>query len=140
MNRMTLVCKSIGDIEDVASKIAAITSHSDVVAFYGSMGAGKTTLIKAICKHLGVIDTVSSPTFSIVNEYFSSKNDMVYHFDFYRIKNTTEAMDLGYEHYLFSGKKCFIEWPEQIEELLDFPHACVYITVDGEARHIKIDY
>jgi tRNA threonylcarbamoyladenosine biosynthesis protein TsaE len=89
-----------------------------VFAFYGAMGAGKTTFIKAICKELGSEDYVTSPTFALINEYSTSSGSVIYHFDFYRIKKIEEAFDLGYEDYIYSGNYCFIEWPEMIESLL----------------------
>jgi tRNA threonylcarbamoyladenosine biosynthesis protein TsaE len=87
--------------------------------FDGEMGAGKTTLIKAVCKQLGVVDEVSSPTFSLVNEYKTTIGKTIYHFDFYRIKNIEEVYDIGYEDYFFSGNICLIEWPEKVSELLE---------------------
>ena len=89
-----------------------------VFAFYGAMGAGKTTFIKAICKELGSADYVTSPTFALINEYSTSDGSVIYHFDFYRIKKLEEAFDLGFEDYIYSGNYCFIEWPEMIESLL----------------------
>jgi len=89
-----------------------------VFAFYGAMGAGKTTLIKALCHELGSADYVTSPTFALINEYSTSNGSVIYHFDFYRIKKIEEAFDLGYEDYIYSGNYCFIEWPEMIESLL----------------------
>jgi tRNA threonylcarbamoyladenosine biosynthesis protein TsaE len=89
-----------------------------VFAFYGAMGAGKTTFIKAICKELGSEDYVTSPTFALINEYSCNSGSVIYHFDFYRIKKIEEAFDLGYEDYIYSGNYCFIEWPEMIESLL----------------------
>jgi len=103
-----------------------------VFAFYGKMGAGKTTFIKAICEALGVEDTVTSPTFAIVNEYKALRGSF-YHFDFYRIKNLREAYDIGTEEYFYSGCPCFIEWPELIEELLpeDTVKVCIEVHEDG---------
>ena len=114
---MELKVSNLEDLPDVAKKILELAGSNRVFLFYGEMGAGKTTLIKALCKELNVEDTVSSPTFSIVNEY-SGSNKIIYHFDFYRIKNETEAFDLGYEDYLYSEAYCFIEWPEKISNLL----------------------
>lgn len=98
-----------------------------VFAFYGKMGAGKTTFIKAVCEELGVEDVITSPTFAIVNEYTTGKNS-VYHFDFYRIKKLEEVYDMGYEEYFYSGALCFIEWPELIEELL--PDDAVKVVIE----------
>ena len=110
------------------------------MAFYGSMGAGKTTFIKAICDVLGVTDTVNSPTFAIVNEYLAANGESVYHFDFYRIKKIEEAYDFGYEDYFYSGNLCLIEWPELIEELL--PEETVRVKIEettNGARELTIE-
>lgn len=105
-------------IADAArSFVGAIGSHR-VFAFYGHMGAGKTTFIKAVCEELGVEDVITSPTFAIVNEYSQPSGEPIYHFDFYRIKKLEEVYDMGYEDYFYSGSLCLIEWPELIEELL----------------------
>ena len=110
-----------------------------VFAFYGKMGAGKTTFIKAICEALGVEDVVTSPTFAIVNEY-KAPSGSVYHFDFYRIKNLREAYDIGCEEYFYSGQPCFIEWPELIEELLPEDAVRVNIEVhDNGSRTVRLD-
>ena len=111
----------IGSTDDLPKAAAAILESLDgrsVVAFRGEMGAGKTTLIRAICDALGVTDTVTSPTFAIVNEYRGEGIPPVYHFDFYRIDRIEEAFDFGYEEYFYSGNRCFIEWPEMVEPLL----------------------
>ena len=100
----------------------------NVFAFYGKMGAGKTTFIKAICECLDVEDVITSPTFAIVNEYYSNKlQDSIYHFDFYRIKKLEEVYDMGYEDYFYSHRLCFLEWPELVEELL--PNDAVKVTI-----------
>ena len=106
--------------------------------FFGEMGVGKTTLIKYLCKSLNVIDVVKSPTFSIVNEYISKNNGTVYHFDFYRLENETEAFDLGYESYFYSSHYCFIEWPSKIKSIIpeDFLH--IDISIENEKRIIRI--
>jgi len=103
------------------------------------MGAGKTTLIKAVCEALGVKDTISSPTFSIVNEYRAADGKKIYHFDFYRIKSENEAYDMGYEDYFYSGAYCFIEWPEKIASLLPPGAAQVTIALQGEIRRVLIN-
>ena len=104
-----------------------------IFAFYGSMGAGKTTFIRALCEHLGVSETVNSPTFSIVNEYFSHVLEAsIFHFDFYRIRRLEEVYDMGYEDYFYSGNLCLIEWPELIEELLPEDAVRVKIIVDDD--------
>ncbi len=106
------------DIQQAASQFVTAMGESTVFAFYGKMGAGKTTFIKAVCRELGVEDTVNSPTFAIVNEYEDRSGEPVYHFDFYRIKRLSEAYDMGCDEYFYSGRPCFIEWPELIEEVL----------------------
>ncbi len=108
---------SLPHLADAARNVIAAAGTERILLFYGEMGAGKTTLIKEICRELGVDDAVSSPTFSIVNEYRSPQGP-IYHFDFYRLKTPTEALDLGYEDYLYSGQYCLIEWPEKIAGLL----------------------
>ncbi len=116
-NKITIT--SLDSISDAAKEFVKNMGEGKVFAFYGKMGAGKTTFIKAICECLGVDDTVTSPTFAIVNEYSSNKVDFpIYHFDFYRIKKLEEVYDMGYEDYFYGGGVCFIEWPELIEDLL----------------------
>ena len=110
----------INDLNSIRETAREFIDHMDgrkVFAFYGKMGAGKTTFIKAVCEELGVEDVITSPTFAIINEY-SGKYDTIYHFDFYRIKKLEEVYDMGYEDYFYSGALCFIEWPELIEEVL----------------------
>jgi tRNA threonylcarbamoyladenosine biosynthesis protein TsaE len=108
---------SLDDINQAARKFIELMGEHRLFAFYGGMGAGKTTFIKALCQELGVADNVSSPTFAIVNEYGSDIGP-IYHFDFYRIKSPAEVMDLGFEDYAYSGNFCLMEWPELIEDLL----------------------
>lgn len=109
---------NIEGLAEVSDYLISLRNTADVVAFYGSMGAGKTTLIKDLCHRIGVTDEVNSPTFAIVNEYITDEGEPVYHFDFYRIKKLEEAYDIGYENYFYSGHLCLIEWPELIEPLL----------------------
>jgi len=125
---MKIICKSLIELPEAAQ--ALIQTHADkrLFAFDGSMGVGKTTFIKEICVALGVESMVNSPTFSIVNEYFTVEGDSVYHFDFYRIKKKEEIMDIGYEEYLYSGHYCLMEWPQKIEELL--PDNIVYVSME----------
>ncbi len=103
-----------------------------IIAFYGSMGAGKTTFIKALCQQLGVEDVITSPTFAIVNEYTDGKGNPIYHFDFYRIKRIEEVYDMGYEDYFYSGNLCLLEWPELIEDILPNDAIRVKISVDND--------
>lgn len=137
---MEIRINNLEDIDAAAKQfIAAIGNHT-VFAFYGKMGAGKTTFIKAVCKALGVDDVVTSPTFAIVNEYRTDTAELIYHFDFYRIKKLEEVYDMGYEDYFDSGALCFIEWPELIEELL--PADVVKVKIDVEpddSRLITVD-
>lgn len=107
-----------------------------VFAFYGAMGAGKTTFIKAICHELGSNDYVTSPTFALINEYNTPKGAVIYHFDFYRIKKIEEAFDLGYEDYIYSGNYCFIEWPEMIEQLL--PTGIVEVRINEGENGVRL--
>ena len=116
---MKISIKSLDSIHEAAREFIKNMGTGRVFAFYGKMGAGKTTFIKAVCEELGVDDVITSPTFAIVNDYTSSKDDShIFHFDFYRIKKLEEVYDMGYEDYFYSGAVCFIEWPELIEELL----------------------
>ena len=109
---------SVDALAEVSDYLISLRDEADIIAFYGAMGAGKTTLIKNLCHRMGVTDEVNSPTFAIVNEYVTEEGESVYHFDFYRIKKLEEAYDIGYENYFYSGNLCLIEWPEMIEPLL----------------------
>lgn len=110
--------KDISALQDIAKQLLNYFPDDRIFAFYGAMGAGKTTFIKALCRMLGSSDNITSPTFALINEYSTRNGDVIYHFDFYRIKKLEEAFDLGYEDYIYSGNYCFIEWPEMIESLL----------------------
>ena len=114
---MEIKINDLEHIREAAKQFIDAMGDQHVFAFYGHMGAGKTTFIKAVCEELGVEDVITSPTFAIINEY-SGKDDTIYHFDFYRIKKLEEVYDMGYEDYFYSGALCFIEWPELIEEVL----------------------
>ena len=125
---MKIKIEHLENIRESAREFINQMGDAKVFAFYGQMGAGKTTFIKAVCEELGVSDVITSPTFAIVNEYTASVP--VYHFDFYRIKKLEEVYDMGYEDYFYSGSLCFIEWPELIEELL--PEDAVRVTISEE--------
>lgn len=124
---MEIRINSLAEIHEAAKAFIAEMNDNTVFAFYGSMGAGKTTFTKAICECLGVEDVINSPTFAIVNEYRSGTSELIYHFDFYRIKKLEEVYDMGYEDYFYSGALCFIEWPELVEELL--PENTIKVTI-----------
>ena len=136
----TITIKDLDHIEDAAREFIKNMGDDTVFAFYGKMGAGKTTFIKALCKLLGVEDEVNSPTFAIINEYRSQTTaELIYHFDFYRIKKLEEVYDLGYEDYFYSGALCFIEWPELVEELLPLDARKVTITENSDgSRNIAL--
>lgn len=128
MTKKIIEIKSIDDYPAAAREFINSMNNNRIFAFYGSMGAGKTTFIKSVCEAMGVEDAINSPTFAIVNEYEDSKQNTIYHFDFYRIKNITEVYNMGYEEYLYSDAYCFIEWPELIEELL--PEESVAVMIE----------
>ena len=127
---MEIRIKSIDETDSAAKKFVDEMGNNRVLAFYGKMGAGKTTFIKAVCENLGVEDVINSPTFAIVNEYVDGNDEPIYHFDFYRIKKEQEVLDIGYEDYVYSGNICFMEWPELIEGLL--PADVVKVTIQEE--------
>ena len=127
---------TVSDLELLAQEIVGKLNTVTVWLFRGEMGSGKTTLIKIICKALGVKEAMSSPTFSIVNEYQTIDKKKVYHFDFYRIKDEVEAIDIGTEEYFYSGYPCFIEWPEKIPSLIPLQYAEVNIQVETDTKRI----
>lgn len=136
---MDFKVNQLADLPDVAASLLKSFPQSRNFLFFGDMGAGKTSLIKTLCTTLGVTDTVSSPTYSIVNEYVSPQGK-IYHFDFYRLKTETEALDMGYEEYLYNGNYCFIEWPEKISSL--WPEEFVKVSIqvaDQNERLITAD-
>ena len=134
---MEIKINDLGSIREAARQFIAQIGEHKVFAFYGSMGAGKTTFVKAICEELGVDDVITSPTFAVINEYSLASphspltSNIIYHFDFYRIKKLEEVYDMGYEDYFYSGALCFIEWPELIEELL--PEDAVKVSITENA-------
>lgn len=134
---MQLIVKNTAELLSVATLLLTYCEGKKIFAFKGEMGSGKTTFIKALCEVLGVKQGVSSPTFSLVNEYLARTGEKIYHFDFYRIKNISEAYDMGYEDYLYSGNWCFIEWPEKVQELLPEGTVMVNITSDGSKRTLS---
>ena len=137
----TFKIESLEKIQEAAKQFVSFMGDNTVFAFYGKMGAGKTTFIKAICQELGVTDNITSPTFAIVNEYRSDiAGELIYHFDFYRIKKIEEVYDMGYEDYFYSGAICFIEWPELIEDLLPGNTVKVSITEeDNGSRSVAME-
>ena len=136
----TIAIESLESIDAAAKEFAQALGENRIVAFYGSMGAGKTTFISALCRYFGVEDDVCSPTFTIVNEYRAADGDSIFHFDFYRIDSLKEAVDIGFEEYLYSGSLCLIEWPEKVEQLLPEETMNVRITATGDdSRIIEIE-
>jgi len=135
---MNLPINGLQDLKEAAHQLLKFAGEEKIFIFEGSMGAGKTTFIKEICLALNVADLVSSPTFSIVNEYITASKEAVYHFDFYRIKDLQEAYDIGYEEYFYSGQVCLIEWPERIAPLLPDSYIKVKIDlIDEESREMS---
>lgn len=136
---MTIQVQNIDELKNAATSILENFPNDRIFLFYGHMGAGKTTLINTLCEQLGVLDHTSSPTFSIVNEY-NSEYGLLYHFDFYRLKNEMEALDMGYEEYFYSNNYCFVEWPEKIANLLPLNHLKIKIeAIDQNQRKIEIE-
>ena len=131
MEKKIININGLGDYPRAAREFIGEMSHGRIFAFYGKMGAGKTTFVKSICEELGVQDAVNSPTFAIVNEYESRDGETIFHFDFYRIKSIEEVYNMGYEEYLYSSAYCFLEWPELVEELL--PEECVRVEIEENA-------
>jgi tRNA threonylcarbamoyladenosine biosynthesis protein TsaE len=131
---MTLHFSQLDELNPVAHRLLAEGRERPVWLFEGDMGAGKTTLIKAICRALGVVSIVQSPTFSIVNEYTTHEGHSIYHFDCYRLRNEAEALDIGMEEYMDSGNHCFIEWPERITALWPAQYYQVHLSADAGGR------
>ncbi len=134
--QLILTCKSLLELPEIATQIVIFNDNCNVIAFYGELGAGKTTVIKSICNKINVEDIVLSPTFAIINEYLTKSNDPVYHFDFFRIKDIEEAVNIGVDEYLFSGHLCLLEWPEIISDFLPENHLNVHIEVTGAESRI----
>lgn len=134
---MKWICSNLDELDQISAEILA-KCNTRKIAFHGAMGAGKTTLIKYICNHLEVTDIVNSPTFSIVNEYISGSNQIVYHFDFYRIEDLQEAVNIGLDTYFDESSICLVEWPSKIGDLLPLDFANVYITHKDDKRIIKL--
>lgn len=136
---MEIKIQDLAHIHDAAKEFIKAMGNDTIFAFYGEMGAGKTTFIKAICEELGVKDVITSPTFAIVNEYTDGNGNPIYHFDFYRIKKLDEVYDMGFDDYIDSGNLCLMEWPELIEDILPEEAKKVTITVgeDG-SRTVRI--
>lgn len=134
---------TIDDIDRVARRLVELSKEFSCLCFYGQLGAGKTTLIKRICVLLGVNEMVTSPTFSIINEYICEDNSIIFHFDCYRLENEIEALDLGIEEYLDSGNLCLIEWPQKIDDLLPNERVTIEIFPEGDLKRtffIKYEY
>ncbi len=137
---MQIIIKNTADLDRAAAQFLKYSSGHDIFAFYGHMGAGKTTFIKAIARALDSTDTATSPSFTLVNEYNTAGGGLLYHFDFFRIKDYEEVFDFGFEEYLASGHKCFMEWPEKIEPLLPAETFRVYIRVnDDGSRRVEME-
>jgi len=136
---MEIIIKDKRHLHTAAKQLLEQSGGKKIFAFYGTMGAGKTTIIKAICEYLGALDIVSSPTFTLVNEYRTGTGESIFHIDFYRIKKQEEVYDFGVEEYLTGESYCFMEWPELIEEILPYETIRVSISVDeNEQRLLKI--
>ena len=131
----------LSDLPSVAAEFLEFTNGKCIYTLYGSMGVGKTTFVKAIADVLGVEDEVNSPTFAIVNEYVTSLGESIFHFDFYRINDPSEALDFGYEEYFYSGNKCFIEWPDKISNLIpEDAVLCEFKEEDDGSRILKVSF
>lgn len=140
MNSVKIIIKQKVNLHEAAVRFIAAFPDKKIFAFYGSMGAGKTTIIRKICEVLGATDTVTSPTFTLVNEYRTLKGESIYHIDFYRIRKMEEVFDFGIEEYFCSGSYCFMEWPELIEEFLPEGTVKVRLTVgDHEERILVVE-
>ena len=133
-----IILNQLSQLSQIATQLLKLAGEKKVFLFEAPMGAGKTTIIKALCKELGVTEPITSPTFSIVNEYIG-EGGPIYHFDFYRLKDEQEAYDLGYEEYFYSGNYCFVEWPQKIDSLLPKDAFLIQIELSDQTRLLKID-
>lgn len=133
---MEIIIENLSCLQPAAEEFIKQIGERKIFAFYGKMGAGKTTFISAVCEALGVRDVINSPTFAIVNEYLSGNGELIYHFDFYRIKNIGEALDIGYYDYIDSGCLCFMEWPELVESILPDDTVKVYIEEEADGSRL----
>lgn len=131
--------KTLKALDELSQKILSLSKHYNIYIFKGDLGSGKTTLIQFLVKNLGSSDKVTSPTFSLIQAY-ESVNNQIYHFDLYRLKSVEELEEIGFFEYIYSGKKCFIEWPELIEPYLDMPYVSVNMTIqENNSRNITLD-
>lgn len=137
--KITFECTDTDELPEAAEILTSYFSDRRVFTFYGDLGAGKTTFIKAICRELGVSGSVNSPSYGLVNEYPLKNGKKVYHFDFYRIESPAEAIDMGFTEYLSEGNYCLIEWPEKVEELLPDDRVKVTITSRDGIRSIRME-
>ncbi len=134
----TFYANNLQELDEIGNQLLKNFGNQKKIVFFGEMGVGKTTLIKSICKALNVQDIVTSPTFSVVNEYQTDIGSAIFHFDFFRIKNKEELLDLGFEEYIYSDNYCLIEWPEKAEGLLDDNFVEIYMTKNKDCRTIKV--
>jgi tRNA threonylcarbamoyladenosine biosynthesis protein TsaE len=141
MSGNVFLTMSLADLKSAATWLLSKAEAYNYLAFYGELGAGKTTLIQEMCRQSGVRQEVTSPTFALVNEYTGSDEQVIYHFDFYRIDEPEEVLDIGFEDYISSGNRCFMEWPEKIEPFLPDNTLRVFINVqNNKARLLRIDF
>ena len=134
----TFYANNLQELDEIGNQLLKNFGNQKKIVFYGEMGVGKTTLIKSICKALNVQDIVTSPTFSVVNEYQTDIGNTIFHFDFFRIKEKEELLDLGLEEYIYSDNYCLIEWPEKAEGLLDDNFVEIHMTKNKDCRIIKV--
>ena len=133
---MQIIIENKNSVKSTAKEFVKLMGDDKIFAFHGAMGAGKTTFIKAVCEELGVKETITSPTFAIINEYKDREGSSIYHFDFYRINKLEEVFDFGHEDYFYSGNLCFIEWPEIVNSIL--PENSVIVSIEEQENGIRI--